>query len=158
MPKWKKLVLGDHPFTLKSRDPNFYRDMALVLPLFVFIFGAFAYLPTPGPGRKLGYEFLAAALLTLVAAKEKLFVLAALALWTGVCFVNPWFPVWKNWRQVIGAAICFLAAWLITKVPGFKPSYGIPDEFGFWELMTLLAPLTGSLAFVWLVIKHQPLP
>jgi hypothetical protein len=73
MPKWKKFLLGDRPFALQSRDPNFYRDFALIWPLFVFLVLAFAYLSSPVPvagERNLGYKFLGAALVVLLLARK----------------------------------------------------------------------------------------
>jgi hypothetical protein len=97
----KRLLVGDHPFALSSRDFNFYRDFALIWPLFVFSAAAFAYLSSPVPAageRSLGYKFAAAALVTLFLAKKKVVAIAGLVAWLGVCFVNPILPVVKNWR------------------------------------------------------------
>jgi hypothetical protein len=106
----KRLLLGDHPFAPSSRDFNFYRDLALIWPLFVFSAAAFAYLSSSVPAageRSLGYKFLAAALVTLFLAKENLVVIAGLVGWLGVCFVNPMLPVVRDWRALIGAGVCF---------------------------------------------------
>jgi hypothetical protein len=158
MPKWKKLVLGDHPFTLKSRDPNFYRDMALVLPLFVFIFGAFAYLPTPGPGRKLGYEFPCCGATNARRCQRETLCVSGASIMDRRVLCESLVSRLEELETSNWSCDLLLGGLANHKGPWLKPSYGIPDEFGFWELMTLLAPLTGSLAFVWLVIKHQPLP
>jgi hypothetical protein len=149
----KRLLLGDHPFALSSRDFNFYRDFALIWPLFVFSAAAFTYLSTPAPiagERSLGYKFLAAALVTLFLAKEKLVVIAGLVGWLGVCFVNPMLPVVRDWRAIIGAGVCFGLVWLITKIPGFKPSYEWPNDLGFWEGIIFIASLCGSLWIAWI--------
>ena len=80
MPDWKRIIVGD-AFKLPSRSFDYYRDMFLLWPILLFSVTAIVQIvgPSSSAYRAYGFKLAACAIVAVLLARERLFVIAALA-------------------------------------------------------------------------------
>lgn len=139
MPDWRRIVIGD---AFKTADRNYYRDLFLLWPFFLFsLVAVINFSPAqPHSERLYTYKLAACALAALMLAKEKAFLLLGslgfVALRLGVALL---LGRWWSWRHLLAFAILASLAAVLTMVlnaRGWKPSYTVPDGMHVWELLS----------------------
>jgi hypothetical protein len=144
------VIVGD-AFRLPSRDFNYYRDVFLVCPFLLFTIAALANLLSRGSDHRLGFEFAALSVVSLLLARERL-VLIGGAL--GFCAVQSLLSFFLR-HEWVGLAVAIpsgaLFAILIRSLKGYKPSYGWPKGLSIAAVLVSLSSLGLSiLVFHWI--------
>lgn len=73
MPDWNRMIVGD-AFRVKSRDPNYYRDLFLFWPFWGFMVSGITKLFSSHHDYRAGLLFSALGLLSLMLARERFFL------------------------------------------------------------------------------------
>lgn len=105
MPDWKRIIVGD-AFRLRSRDPNYYRDLLLFWPFLFSTAGAInviLFWSSRARDHVPGLELAALSLLSILFARERL-LLIDLAL--GYCATWAWWSYYLTHHpSALAAAI-----------------------------------------------------
>jgi hypothetical protein len=156
VPNWKRIIVGE-AFDLTSRDPNFYRDLFLLWPFLLFSIVAVSGLwsAVSGPERTYTYKMAALAVLVLLLAKEKAFLLlgslsyVALKLGIGLVFIH-------DWRVFVGFVVTAGTLTLLIKrlnARNWKPSY---DFLPGSRVLDLAVGIAGLVSGIYVVMLFHP--
>ena len=150
MPDWKKVIVGD-AFELPSHDFNYYRDLFLMWPFFLFTVAGLVSLFGVGHSYRNGAKFVALSLVTILLARER-FILIGGAL--GICAVQSLlsFFLRHNWVGLaVGILTGALFLLLISSLKDYKPSYQWPRSSSIVSaLVSLLSLGVTFLVFRWI--------
>ena len=155
MPDWKKVIVGD-AFELPSRDFNYYRDLFLVWPFFLFTILGLVCLFGVGHDYRDGAKFAALSLVTILLARER-FILIGGAL--GICAVQSLlsFFLRHNWVGLaVGTLTGVLLLLLIGSLKDYKPSYQLPQSSSIVSALVSLLSLGFSFLVLFLVFRWIP--
>jgi hypothetical protein len=156
MPDWKRITVGE-AFDLTSRDPNYYRDLFLLWPFLLFSIAALLGLWSGHsvPERMYTYRMAAFAVVALLLAKEKAFLLlgslsyVALRLGIGMIFIHDW-RLFVEFVVTAGTLILLIKRLNARK---WKPSYSfLPGS----RVLDLAVGIAGLLFGVCIVILLRP--
>lgn len=149
MPDWKRIVVGD-AFQLSSRDFNYYRDLLLAWPFFLFTIAGLADVFRGGDYR-IAYRCLALSIVALLLARERLFLIGGglgfCAVQSGISFVLK-----HDLKALaVSASTGVLFGLLIYRFKDYKPSYSWPKDTHIVDILVGLASLGLALAmFSWI--------
>src|SRR5206468_510946 len=135
MPDWQRIIVGD-AFKASSRDPNYYRDLLLIFPLFVFSSGAIVHLLSAESHEAfIALKFGAIALALLLAAKERMILLISVL---GFCAFRLLFVlvITQDWRALAGLLVTGFPLILILRIRAdYEPSYQWPGGITILDLV-----------------------
>ncbi len=160
MPDWKKLIVGD-AFEPSTKDPNYYRDLALLWPLLAFSIATAAALTDDSLSRSYLYKSLAGLIVCLLLAKEKWLLVGGasgfVALRTLVALPSNWnkalLPELLLWFLVSSSVVAATLYYLLYFRKG-ELSYKMPQGFRIMDLVVAMASLGITIAlFVFWVRK-----
>jgi hypothetical protein len=149
MPNWRRLIVGD-AFRLPSRDFNYYRDRLLLCPFLFFTIAGFANLFGSGRDHRIGFEYAALSILTILLARGRfILILGALA----YCAVRSSLSVFLRHDQF--TLLVAIPSWVVLIVlarnlRNYKPSYGWPNGITILDLLVGLSSIGfAMLVFQW---------
>lgn len=147
---WKRVIVGD-AFTLPSKDFNFYRDSFLMWPFLLFAIAAITNFFRRGVDHRLGFQFLAIAIVCLLLAREKVVLIGG---GLGFCwFQSSWTFAFRRdpvalWVAIITGALFVL---LLIALRNYKPKVKWPEGSSIATLLLGLCSLGLTiLAIRWL--------
>jgi hypothetical protein len=125
MPDWKRLLVGEDS-ELPSPDLNYYRDLLLVSPFFLFTMGGLAHLLAAPNERMLAYRFFALAAVAIALTSER-FILFIAAV--GLCSLRLMLALAVNHEgftfvTLLASVIPLLLA--LRFVRNYRPAYAVP--------------------------------
>jgi hypothetical protein len=152
MGKWKEVIIGNglkQPY----RDANWYRDLALFWPFFLFsVVGIALSLAHSSEDRILGLKCAGVAAAVILLAKERVALFfGALGFFALRCFIGLCLHGW-NWKVfvlMLATGIPFLIAsrhWRDHKL-----AYDVPDEISFLDMLVSIASLCLTFVVLWKV-------
>jgi hypothetical protein len=159
MYSWRRTIVGD-AFKLYTRDSNYYRDLALLLPFLLFsiasVFRGCSDLHAPEDAL-LFHREVVAAIVCLLLAKEKLLLVAGAIGFVVIrgLVASLWH---KQWLFVLGLSATAAAgtgvAMVLNRV-GWRPSYEIPEHHSVVEV---LIGVTSLMVAIFLEIRMSNWP
>lgn len=125
MPDWKRLLVGKDS-ELPSPDLNYYRDLLLISPFFLFTLGGLAHILGPQNEQLLAFKFFALAAISIVLASERLilFVLAVTLCSLRLTIALGMNPTALTILSLAASILPVLLAWRFVR--HYKPSYCLP--------------------------------
>ena len=125
MPDWKRLLVGEDS-ELPSPDLNYYRDLLLVSPFFLFTLGGLAHILGPQNERLLAFKFFALAAVSIALASERLilFVLAVVLCSLRLTIALGINPTALAVVTLIASILPIVLAWRFVR--SYKPNYALP--------------------------------
>lgn len=152
MPDWKKLIVGD-AFEPSTKDPNYYRDLALLWPLLAFSIATAAALTDDSLSRSYLYKSLAGLIVCLLLAKEKAFLIGVAGAFVAVRALIALFFFWgkpefsQTLLWVLGPGLVFAAAlYYQARFQKGRLSYRWPQKFFMADLLVGMTSLAITLA------------
>lgn len=122
MPDWRRLIIGE-AFALQSRDPNFLRDVFLVIPFLLSTIIAVTAVLGPAHDYRAAMKCAVISLLALLLARERFVLIGAslgfVCLQSLISFVLKHNPIGLAVSILSGVPFLLLIRWLAD----YKPSY-----------------------------------
>jgi nicotinamide riboside transporter PnuC len=125
MPDWKRILVGEDS-KLPSPDLNYYRDLLLVSPFFLFTLGGLAHILGAQNERMLAFKFLALAAVSIALASERLILFIAAI---GVCSLRLMFAfvIYHDVPTLLTLLASIIPILLALRfIRNYKPSYALP--------------------------------
>jgi len=154
MPNWNRMIVGD-AFRLSSPDANYYRDLFLFWPFFLFSIGAIAHFPigaTTAIERNFGIKLLVLAILSMALAKEKLVLLTGAIGFLALRCLLAFVLAKSDWRLLLGFGLCSIIAVSIAKIKRHRGlSYELPKRMMISDVVLGVTSRGGTMAlFFWM--------
>jgi hypothetical protein len=145
MPNWRRIVVGD-AFKLSSGDPNYYRDLVLFWPIFLFSIAALAQF-TGGnvADRHYAVKLLGCAVVAMLLAKEKLLLLMGIAGFVAFRCLWAFFLMQHDWRLLVTFVLCVC---VVAPFRNRRFSYQWPQRILVTDLIVGLSSLGGTIAVI----------
>jgi len=122
LPDWRRLIIGE-AFALQSRDPNFLRDVFLVIPFLLSTIIAVTAVLGPAHDYRAAMKCAVISLLALLLARERFVLIGAslgfVCLQSLISFVLKHNPIGLAVSILSGVPFLLLIRWLAD----YKPSY-----------------------------------
>ena len=151
MPDWKRIIVGD-AFALSSRNPNYYRDLFLIAPIFLFSIAGAIHVVGPSQGERIaGLKCLAISGLAILLACERFALVLAVLAFVAVRLFGALLFHWNRSGFLVLLAAVALLILSIPWIRTHKLSYGWPDKEGIASLLVSVSSLILTLfVFQWL--------
>jgi hypothetical protein len=125
MPDWKRLLVGEDS-EQPSPDLNYYRDLLLVSPFFLFTLGGLVHILGAQNERVLAFKFLALAAVSITLSSERLILFIAAI---GLCSLRLMFAfaIYHDMPTLLTLLASIIPILLTLRfVRNYKPSYALP--------------------------------
>jgi len=153
LPDWRRLIIGD-AFALQSRDPNFFRDVFLVIPFLLSTIIAVTAALGPAHDYRAAMKCAVISLLALLLARERFVLIGAslgfVCLQSLISFVLKHDPIALAVSIVSGVGFLLLIRWL----GDYKPSYSVAKGTTISTVLVVL--VSGAFTFAILHFWIRP--
>ncbi len=152
MPDWRRLIIGD-AFALQSRDPNFLRDVFLVIPFLLSTIIAVTAVLGPAHDYRAAMKRAVISLLALLLARERFVLIGAspgfVCLQSLISFVLKHNPIGLAVSILSGVPFLLLIRWLAD----YKPSYSVTKGTTMSTVLVVLVSGVFTFAILHFWIK-----
>jgi hypothetical protein len=152
LPDWRRLIIGD-AFALQSRDPNFLRDVFLVIPFLLSTIIAVTSVLGPVHDYRAAMKCAVISLLALLLARERFVLIGAslgfVCLQSLISFVLKHNPIGLAVSILSGVPFLLLIRWLAD----YKPSYSVTTGTTMSTVLVVLVSGVFTFAILHFWIK-----